>query len=141
MSPAPTSTADGAMTPGDGGVGSAAGAGSGVGTVALATEDGAVGADVNADPPQAQKITAQLNAAPSDSHLEGMSAAELNMVVTVDALAFMRRFRARYDFSCLYSYLETAFTDIRSGDASWTVIVRETRSSADTGGRAQSSCA
>ena len=107
MSPAPTSTADGAMTAGDGG-GSAAGVGSGVGTVAVATDDGAVGADVNADPPQAQNITEQLNAAASASHLEGMSAAELNTVVTSDAPAIMRSFRARYDFSCLYSDLETA---------------------------------
>lgn len=108
MSPAPTSTADGAMTAGDGGGGSAAGVGSGVGTVAVATEDGAVGAEVNADPPQAQKITAQPIAAASASHLGGMGAAELNTVVTLNALAFMRRFRARYDFSCLYSDLETA---------------------------------
>ena len=77
------------MTAGDGGVGSATGVGSGVGTVAVATADGAVGADVNADPPQAQKITAQLNAAQSESHLDGMSAAELNTVVTLDVLAFM----------------------------------------------------
>jgi hypothetical protein len=66
------------MTAGDGGVGSAAGVGSGAGTVAVATEEGAVGAEVNADPPQAQKIAAQAIAAASASHFEGMTAAEVN---------------------------------------------------------------
>jgi len=70
MSPAPRSTADGEMTAGDGGVG--VGVGSGVGIVAVATDDGAVGLDVNADPPQAQKITAQPIAAASASHLGRM---------------------------------------------------------------------
>jgi hypothetical protein len=76
--------------------------GSGVAVVAVATEDGAVGLDVNAEPPQAQKITAQLIAAASASHLGRMRRRELNMVATLNALAFVRRFRARYDFSCLY---------------------------------------
>ena len=72
MSPAPTSTADGEMTEGDGGVGVGVGVGSGVAVVAVATEDGAVGLDVNADPPQAQKVTAQLIAAASGSHFGSM---------------------------------------------------------------------
>ena len=103
MSPAPTRTADDEMTVGVGGVGSAAGVGSGVGAAAVATAEGAVGFDVNADPPQALKIAAQLIAAASASHVGSMSAAELNMVNTPGALAIMRRCRAWCDFSCLYS--------------------------------------
>ena len=99
MSPAPTSTADDEMTAGEGGVG--VGVGSGVGVAAVATDDGAVGLVVNADPPQAPKITAQLIAAASVGHLGSMRRAELNMVVMLNARAFVRSFRARYDFSCL----------------------------------------
>jgi hypothetical protein len=87
----------------------------------VATADGEVGVDVNADPPQAQMITAQLIAAASTTHLEAMSAAELNTVVTPDAQAFVGRFRACYDFSCLYSDLETAlhYVALLGSSAGW----------------------
>jgi len=61
-----------------------------------------VGVDVNADPPQAQKIAAKPAAAASTSDLGSMGAAELNMVVTLNELAIMRMFRACYDSRCLH---------------------------------------